>query len=151
MRNKIDILISYSGAPSRMDCIFCSIAQGSIPCKKIAETKDALSFLDAFPLAPGHAIVIPKAHYRLIEEMPGPEAAEMFGLAQKISAKISGSIGAALIAIHNGKGSGQEIPHVHMHLVPRSSGDGAGAIHSMFKAKKFSKEEIDQMYAKLKD
>jgi len=134
-----------------MNCIFCSIAQGNIPCKKIAETKTALSFLDAFPLVPGHTNIIPKMHYRLIEEMPQSEAAEMFGLAQKITAKIDDMAGAALIAIHNGKESGQEIPHVHMHLVPRSGGDGAGAIHIMFKPKKFSNKEIDEAYLQLKD
>jgi len=59
--------------------------------------------------------------------------------------------GATLLAIHNGKDSGQEIPHVHVHLIPRQPSDHAGPVHSMFKDRpKLSDEELDELYAKIK-
>jgi len=59
--------------------------------------------------------------------------------------------GSTLVAIHNGEDAGQEIPHVHVHLVPRSKNDSAGAIHSMFTASvNLSESEMDELYNKLK-
>jgi histidine triad (HIT) family protein len=68
-----------------------------------------------------------------------------------MASKVDSITGATLIAIHNGKDAGQEIPHVHVHLVPRSNDDSAGAIHSMFdSALKLSESELDELYNKLK-
>jgi histidine triad (HIT) family protein len=59
-------------------------------------------------------------------------------------------VNASTIAIHNGSDAGQEVPHVHVHIVPRKPGDGAGAIHSMFKIKpKLSTEEMDSLYRRI--
>jgi len=59
-------------------------------------------------------------------------------------------VGASTIAIHNGSDAGQEIPHVHVHIVPRKKGDGAGAIHSMFKSRpKLSPQEMDSLRDKI--
>ncbi len=115
-----------------MDCVFCRIVDGQIPCKKIAETPDTLSILDAFPLTLGHVLVVPKRHYEKIQDIPMEENADLFESVRQASARVDQLTGATLLAVHNGKGSGQEVPHVHVHLVPRSAADGAGAIHSMF-------------------
>ena len=65
--------------------------------------------------------------------------------------KVDSITGATLIAIHNGKDAGQEVPHVHVHLVPRSNNDSAGAIHSMFDSVlRLSESELDELYNKLK-
>ncbi len=133
-----------------MDCIFCKIVSGQIPTKTIKETLHSMAFLDAFPLSKGHTLVIPKNHHVKIQDMSDEENSDLFSLVHKVLTKIDKLTGATLVAIHNGKEAGQEIPHIHVHLVPRTSGDSAGAIHSMFKHVKFSDLEIEEIYNKLK-
>jgi len=134
------------------DCIFCKIINKEIPTKIISETDNSMAFLDAFPLTKGHTLVIPKKHHAKIQEMTVEENSDLFGLVHKTASKVDSLTGAALIAIHNGKEAGQEIPHVHVHLVPRSPDDSAGAIHSTFESTvKLSDEETEQILSKLKD
>jgi histidine triad (HIT) family protein len=109
-----------------------------------------MAFLDAFPLARGHTLVIPKKHHVKIQDMSDGENSDLFSLVHKTISKIDQITGATLVAVHNGKDAGQEIPHVHVHLVPRTAGDSAGAIHSMFNTVKFSDSEINEIYNKLK-
>ena len=131
-----------------MDCIFCKIVSGQIPARLIKETMHSMAFLDAFPLAKGHTLVIPKNHHVKIQDMTYEENSDLFSLVHIVLPKIDKLTGATLVAIHNGKEAGQEIPHVH--LVPRTVGDSAGAIHSMFNPVKFSDSEIEEIYNKLK-
>ena len=134
-----------------MDCIFCKIIAKEIPCKILAETSMSIAFLDAFPLAKGHVLVIPKNHHQKIQDMSDEENADLFSLVQKMISKVDSLTGATLVAVHNGKEAGQEVPHVHVHLVPRSSDDSASAIHSMFDGTlKLSESESDELYEKLK-
>ena len=115
-----------------MDCIFCKIASGTISAKKLYETPNSLAFLDAFPLVRGHTLVIPKNHYNKIQDMSQSDSKDLFETVKIVSKKLESISPSSLIAIHNGKESGQEIPHVHIHVVPRNSSDGAGPIHNMF-------------------
>jgi len=133
-----------------MDCIFCKIVSGQIPTRIIKETMHSMAFLDAFPLAKGHTLVIPKNHHVKIQDMSNEENSDLFSLVHTVLSKVDKLTGATLIAIHNGKEAGQEIPHVHVHLVPRIAGDSAGAIHRMFSPVKFSDSEIEEVYNKLK-
>ncbi|WP_042686842.1 HIT family protein [Candidatus Nitrosotenuis chungbukensis] len=134
-----------------MDCVFCKIAKGEIKARTIVETQKSLAFLDAFPLALGHSLVIPKKHHEKIQDMSPDDNADLFGLVHRVVSMVDKVTGSTLVAVHNGKASGQEIPHVHVHLVPRSSGDSAGPIHSMFsKRPKFSDEQFDDVLRKIK-
>ena len=119
------------------ECIFCKIALKKIKTNIIIENDKAMAFLDAFPLSKGHTLVIPKAHYSKIQELDENSSQSVFNLVWKISNPIEKATGvnSSTIAIHNGKEAGQEIPHVHIHVIPRKSGDGAGPVHSMFRNK----------------
>ena len=133
-----------------MDCIFCKIASKKIPAKILVETESSVGFLDAFPLAKGHVLVIPKKHYKKIQDLPTEINTDIFSTVHSVISKVDSLTGATLIAIHNGKESGQEIPHVHVHLIPRSKDDSAGAVHSMFsKTLELSESEIDDLCSKL--
>ena len=135
-----------------MDCIFCKIAKKETPSKIIAETENSIAFLDVFPLSRGHTLVIPKCHYEKVQDMTDIDNADLFNTVYKVISKVDKLTGATLIAIHNGKDSGQEIPHVHVHIIPRQSSDQAGPVHSMFKDRpKLSDEELDQLCAKIND
>jgi len=134
------------------DCVFCKIVAGKIPAKVLLQNERAVAFLDAFPLAAGHTLVIPKSHYAKVQDMDRQDAMAVFEIAWKVAGAVeAGSdVQATTIAIHNGREAGQEIPHVHMHIIPRKSGDGAGAIHSMFKNRpKLGSQEMDALRDKI--
>ena len=135
-----------------MDCIFCKIAKMEIPAKIITETKNSVAFLDAFPLARGHTLVIPKRHYEKVQDMTDNDNSDLFNTVLKVISKVDIVTGSTLLAIHNGKESGQEIPHVHVHLIPRQSNDLAGPVHDMFKNRpKLSDNELDELCTKIKN
>lgn len=135
-----------------MDCIFCKIAKGEIPTKIIAETSHSIAFLDAFPLTKGHTLVIPKQHHEKIQHMSSEENNDLFSTVHSVISKVDKLTGATLVAVHNGKEAGQEIPHVHVHLVPRSPGDTGGPIHCLFDSTlNVSDSEIDEILKKLQD
>ena len=133
------------------DCIFCKIVSKEIPTKILVETESCIGFLDAFPLAKGHALVIPKRHYEKLQDLPINVNTEVFSTVHNLISKVDSLTGATLVAVHNGKQSGQEIPHVHIHLIPRSNDDSAGAVHSMFSKKPdLSESEIEELCSKLR-
>ena len=135
-----------------MDCIFCKITRGEIPTKIITETKNSMAFLDAFPLTKGHTLVIPKNHHEKIQEMSPEENSDLFSTVHKLISRIDKLTGASLVAIHNGTEAGQEIPHVHVHLVPRSANDSGGPIHCLFDSTlNISDSELNTIYENLKD
>ena len=134
-----------------MDCIFCKIVNGEIKSRLIMESKNSIAFLDAFPVTKGHTLVIPKTHYGKIQDMSQNDSTDLFRVVYEVVPKIDKITGSTLLAIHNGKESGQEIPHVHVHLIPRQSNDLAGPVHSMFKNRpNLSDEEFDQLHTMLK-
>ena len=134
-----------------LECVFCRIASKEIPAKILVETESCVGFLDAFPLARGHALVIPKNHYEKLQDLSTDINTEVFSTVHSLISRVDSLTGATLMAVHNGKDSGQEIPHVHVHLIPRSSEDSAGAVHSMFSQKlELSESEIDELCSKLR-
>jgi histidine triad (HIT) family protein len=116
------------------ECVFCKIALKKIPINIIIENDKAMAFLDAYPLSKGHTLIIPKAHYSKIQELDENSSQSLFNIVWKITNPIEKAVGvnSSTIAIHNGKEAGQEVPHVHIHVIPRNRGDGAGPVHSMF-------------------
>ena len=116
-------------------CIFCKIVRKEMSAHFITENDQALVFLDAYPLTLGHALVISKDHYSKINDMDRKSSEALFDLLWKIIGPLEKALNvkSSTIAIHNGREAGQEIPHVHIHVVPRAYGDGGGSIHSLFK------------------
>ena len=135
-----------------MDCIFCKIAKKEIPAKIVTETEKSIAFLDTFPLSRGHTLIIPKHHYERVQDVTVDDNTDLFETLRKVVSKVDKITGSTLLAIHNGKESGQEIPHVHVHLIPRKPGDSAGPVHSMFKNRpKLSDYELDKLCAEIKE
>ena len=135
------------------NCIFCKIANGSISANIIDQNNRAIAFLDAFPLSAGHTLIIPKSHYSKVQDMNKEDSSDVFNLLWKLSGVVEKAAGvnASTIAIHNGKAAGQEVPHVHIHVIPRTTGDGAGPVHSMFKKRpNTGSKELNLMVEKIK-
>jgi histidine triad (HIT) family protein len=134
------------------NCVFCKIVGGKIPAKVLTQNDRAIALLDAFPVAEGHTLIIPKSHYAKVQDMSKQDSMAVFEVMWKIvgAVEAGSQVNASTIAIHNGNEAGQEIPHVHVHVVPRKRGDGAGTIHSMFKIRpKLSSQEMDWLRDKI--
>lgn len=126
------------------DCIFCQIIDGELPSDKIAETEHSYAFLDVNPLARGHTLVIPKAHHELVGNMPADTAGDLFELVSDITPAVEDAVGApaSTVAFNNGEDAGQEVPHVHCHIVPRFADDGGKPIHSLFAGADLADDEM---------
>mgnify|MGYP001851169413 CR=1 FL=1 len=111
-----------------MDCIFCKIAAGEIPSATLYEDEDFRVILDLGPASRGHALILPKAHYANLYEIPDELAAKAMVLAKKIASAGTKALrcDGYNIVQNNGEAAGQTVFHFHMHLIPRYTGDGAG-------------------------
>ena len=110
------------------NCIFCHIIQGEIPCVKIFESDELISFLDIHPVNPGHALVVPKKHVATLFEMPDTLGCTVFQTLRRVGEAVMLGVGAQGLNVvqNNFAAAGQEVPHVHWHLIPRFDGDGHG-------------------------
>ena len=120
-----------------MNCIFCRILSGEIPAEIVAREGDVVAFLDVQPLADGHVLVVPRAHQACIEDLEPAQADALFRAVAQLAGPVRDGVDAAgtTIGINNGAATGQTIPHVHVHIVPRWENDGAGTIHTIFPRK----------------
>lgn len=101
------------------DCIFCKIVAGEIPCNKIYEDEDVLAFHDIHPVAPVHFMIIPKAHVASLADCGSSHQAvlgKILLLAPKL-AKEQGLDDGFRTVINTGKGGGQEVFHLHVHII----------------------------------
>ena len=110
------------------DCVFCKIAAGEIPCTKVYEDDACLTFMDIGPLADGHTLLIPKKHYEFLYDMPADEVAHLGRQLPALAKAVKEAMGAEGINVlqNNGRVSGQAVPHVHFHFIPRVADDGLG-------------------------
>jgi histidine triad (HIT) family protein len=105
-------------------CTFCRIAAGELAAALVFEDEIALAFLDHRPLFAGHCLLIPKAHFATLRDLPEALAGKLFGNAQMLSAAMEDGLGAegSFVAVNNRVS--QSVPHLHIHVVPRRKGDG---------------------------
>lgn len=110
------------------DCIFCKIAAGEIPSATLYEDDDFRVILDLGPAAKGHALILPKEHYRNLYDIDDELAAKAMLLAKKMVKKMTGVLecDGYNIVQNNEEPAGQTVFHFHMHLIPRYKDDNAG-------------------------
>ncbi|MFX0188066.1 MAG: HIT family protein [Candidatus Hodarchaeota archaeon] len=132
------------------DCIFCKIVKKEIPSKIVFENEKNLAFLDIFPINKGHTVVIPKNHYKNIEDIPEDELTELFKVIKNIAILIHKQlkIDGYNILQNNFEAAGQIIMHFHVHIIPRNKTD------EKFKLKiprnQASEEDLDKILSILK-
>lgn len=111
------------------DCIFCQIMEGRAATSTVYEDDICLAFMDIQPVNPGHVLVVPKVHFKDLADLPPHIGAHLFQVAQRIALSLSKTEvkgeGMDLFLAH-GEAAGQEIFHVHLHVIPRFTGDGFG-------------------------
>ena len=108
--------------------IFTKIIKGEIPCHGVFENEHLLAFLDINPLSEGHALVVPKRQVERLEDLPPEDTAAIARQLGVIAQRIVSVTGASgyNILLNTGSVAGQEVPHVHFHIIPRRAGDGLG-------------------------
>lgn len=102
------------------ECIFCKIIRGEIPASKIYENDNILAFLDIKPVNPGHILIIPKKHYEKMETTPDEVVSDVFIIAKKLMKVIKEAMSADFVALSV---VGIDVPHFHIHLIPRYFND----------------------------
>lgn len=132
-----------------MDCIFCKIAKGEIPCAKVYEDKDILAFLDIEPAskAGGHTLVIPKKHYESITDIPDALLSKAVKVVKKVGKALMIDSHGFNIVLNNKKAAGQLVPHAHFHIIPRNENDGL-SLGSWISAK-YADGEMEKIRSKL--
>lgn len=126
------------------NCIFCKLASGEIPSVTIYEDADFRVILDLSPASKGHALIIPKEHYRNLYDLDDELAAKALVLAKKMICKMKDILGCDgyNIVQNNEEPAGQTVFHFHMHLIPRYEGDQVGLGWKMGELTEADKEEI---------
>lgn len=115
------------------NCLFCKIISGEVPSYKIYEDDAVYAFLDIYPASEGHTLVAPKKHFSNFTDMSAEDIALLFEAARKVTAAVENAFSAegSNIGINNGEVAGQDVPHVHVHVIPRRKGDGGRGIKSI--------------------
>jgi len=133
-----------------MSTIFSQIVEGEIPARIVYEDETTVAFLDANPLSPGHTLVIPKDEYERVNDVPDNVAADLYATVHRMVPAVEDAVDAdgTTVAFNNGEAAGQEVPHVHCHIVPRFEGDDSGPIHAMFDQRPdLDDDELDDIAA----
>lgn len=118
-----------------MDCIFCKIVKGELPSYKVYEDDLFIGFLDIFPLSKGNVLLIPKKHYRWVNDVP--EFGAYWEAARVISRRIEQKLNTTSISYFT---FGEEVPHAHIRIIPRYSAEDMYL--TLRKPMTFSKEEM---------
>jgi histidine triad (HIT) family protein len=118
-----------------MDCIFCKIITGEVPCHKVFEDEETLAFLDVKPHSKGHTIVIPKRHVMTTFDLEELELQELMKDVQTVMQKLGDVVApdGYNVGWNHGTAGGQVVPHLHIHIFPRYNNDGGGSMHSIVK------------------
>ncbi|ULE31536.1 HIT family protein [Mycobacterium sp. IDR2000157661] len=131
-----------------MSCVFCAIVACEAPAVRIYEDDDYLALLDIRPFARGHTLVIPKEHTVDLTDTPAETVAAMARIGQRIAraARISGlHADGNNVVINDGKSAFQSVFHIHLHVVPRRSGDKVSFVKNMLLRRDPDREESGRL------
>jgi len=105
-------------------CVFCSIIAGETPADVVLDEPDFLAFLDARPVFKGHALLVPRTHLLTLLDLPASLRDGFLAAAQVLAGAVVEGLGAqgSFVAMNNVVS--QSVPHLHLHVVPRTKGDG---------------------------
>jgi histidine triad (HIT) family protein len=106
------------------DCLFCAIIAGTTPAHIVYDTPEVLGFLDIRPVFKGHTLLVPREHVDTLVELPDELTVPLFSAARSVAAAVRTAYDAqgSFVAVNNVVS--QSVPHLHVHVVPRTKGDG---------------------------
>lgn len=130
-----------------MTCIFCDIISGTAASHVIYEDEEFVAILDKYPISIGHTLVMPKKHLSRVRDLSEKEFCALYARVHALNGLITTRLGASAshISINDGEAANQLVPHLHVHIIPRSQNDSAG-----FTARKFVRpEQMQEIREKL--
>ncbi|MBN1357491.1 HIT family protein [Candidatus Bathyarchaeota archaeon] len=134
---------------NKNSCIFCKIANKQAPASRVYEDEKVVAFLDIRPLNEGHTLIIPKTHYENIFDIPQELNAYLHGITKQVAIAVKKSTNADGISIiqQNGKAANQDVPHLHVHVIPRYNGQ---KMPSFSETSEADKEKLNQTAANIR-
>lgn len=130
-------------------CLFCAIIDGSVPAPIVYEGADVVGFLDHRPVFKGHVLLAPREHVVTLPDLPEHLLVPLFGAAQRTAEAITSALGAqgTFIAVNNVVS--QSVAHLHVHVVPRTKGDGLRGF--FWPRTKYAEGEAEEYAARLRE
>jgi histidine triad (HIT) family protein len=130
--------------PHDPQCVFCKIVCGEIPSARVIEADQAVAFLDINPVTRGHTLLVPKAHYAKLADLPDLLSASVSMLLPRLARAVVAATGAhgLNVIVNNGAVAGQTIDHCHWHLIPRFNDD---PVHWPWPHSEYAGDELAQM------
>lgn len=135
----------------RSSCIFCAVVAGEAPASLVYQDADAVAFLDLYPVHPGHTLVVPRRHVPDLMSCPPQLAGRLMQISARLAPAIVKATGAAGFNVWtaNGRAAGQEILHLHFHILPRHEGDAFGLRFPKGYPREAGRQELDEMAARI--
>ncbi|HEX7134638.1 MAG TPA: HIT family protein [Iamia sp.] len=105
-------------------CLFCAIVAGDEPAHVVLDDDAAMAFLDVRPLFPGHVLLVPREHHETLTDLPPDQVEPLFSRARLLAGAVEQAMGAKGTFVAMNNRVSQSVPHLHVHVVPRTKGDG---------------------------
>jgi histidine triad (HIT) family protein len=130
------------------ECIFCEIVSGRSPAYRVLEDEHCVAFLDIAPANPGHCLVVPRQHAQNLWEIPENAYERVSRMVHRIAAMLKVALAPDGVNVNNstGEAAGQEVPHLHSHVVPRWHGDD---LRPMWSARRASAQELERVLVQM--
>ncbi len=141
-------------SPGAGGCVFCEILAGRQPASIVHRDDVSCAFMDIFPVNPGHVLVIPTTHAAVLAELEPEAGAQLFRVGQQLAAALRRTelrCEGVNLLLADGEAAGQEIFHVHLHVIPRYRGDGSGFRFGSRMAAPPTRAVLDEVAEKLRD
>lgn len=134
-------------------CVFCAVVAGSAPASMVYEDDEVVAFLDLYPVHPGHTLVVPKRHVPDLVSCPPELAGKLMEVGARLAPAVVRATSAAGFNIWtaNGRAAGQEIFHLHLHILPRHESDSFGLRFPKGYPRQASRQELDLMAARIRE
>lgn len=129
-------------------CLFCRIATGAEPAFLVLESPDIVGFLDTRPVFKGHTLLVPRTHIDTLLELPDDLMQPLLAAARSVAAAIGSALGAQGTFVAMNNVVSQSVPHLHLHVVPRTKGDGLRGF--FWPRTKYADGEAEEYAAKLR-
>ena len=135
------------------DCVFCGIVAGRSPASIVHQAEDVVAFMDIQPVSEGHALVVVRQHAALVGELDARSAAALWSIGLRLADALRRSglrCEGVDFLVADGEAAGQEVRHVHLHVLPRWNGDGFGFRFPPHYAQRPQREELDEAAARIR-
>lgn len=134
------------------DCLFCAVIAGERPASFVYEDQLAVGFLDLYPVNPGHTLVVPRRHLVDLASCPADVAARLFQVSVKLARAVVAAVGADGFNVWtaNGRAAGQQVFHLHLHLLPRYEDDAFGLRFPKDYPREAGRAELEAMAGKIR-